>query len=153
MPDKIPMNHGKDLVAAILDHPQGGAEALLEFTGGQETECLELKAALYPQDGAFMKGETLDDLRWHVAEAVFAMANSYGGAVIIGVDDQTRSVGLEASDPKGTLAKEVRDAFDRKVVLSTVVKKQWKMKNVSRKAQVYARRNVVRDMEWAVLIK
>lgn len=107
MSDKIPMNHGKDLVVAILDHPQGGAEALLEFTGGQETEWLELKAALYPQDGVFKKGETLDDFRWHVAEAVFAMANSSGGAVIVGVDDQARPVGLEASDPRGFWRKKV----------------------------------------------
>ena len=52
-----------------------------------------------PQDRKNPKEKDADG-HWNVAEAVIAMANSRGGVVLIGIDDDGRAVGLQAGDPR-----------------------------------------------------
>ena len=120
------VRNARDLVARILHHPQGGIAALLKLAEAQETEWLEFKAALHPEGGVFQPGESADDYRWHVAKAAVALANTAGGAVILGLDDDLNPVGLVASDPKGTLESKGREAFNRNILLPAITGGQWK---------------------------
>ena len=80
---------GYNFCKKILEHPNGGVEALLKQTGNSECDWLELKASvkLLPEDQE--KGNTPEDLYWSIANAVISMMNTYGGAVIIGIDDKS----------------------------------------------------------------
>jgi|GEM_PF-2862778 len=111
----------RELAMRILKHPRGGLDALLELVGGSETEWLELKAATYPKEGNFQKGANEDDYRWDVARAVIALANSIGGVVLLGVNDQGMPIGLEASDPTHKRERKGAEAFRREVILEKVL--------------------------------
>ena len=117
--------NGRDLAAYILNHPNGGLEALLHLAESQENEWLEFKAALHPEGGVFRPEEKKEDYQWHVAKAVIALANWSGEAVILGIDDGGKPIGLEASDPGGVMASKGREAFNREIVKSAVARKQW----------------------------
>lgn len=118
----------RDLALRVLQHPRGGLEALLGLSHGSETEWLELKAASYPEGGQFKLGENKGDYRWNVAKAVIALANSTGGVVLLGVDDNGKPVGIEASDPGGMRQEDGEEAFRRMVILEQVLlpKGGWK---------------------------
>lgn len=120
------VRNGRDLVARILNHPRGGVAALLRLSERQETEWLEFKAALHPEGGHFEVGTKQADYDWHVAKATVAMANSVGGAVILGLDDDIHPIGLIPSDPNHTLNTKGREAFNRQVVQKALVCKEWK---------------------------
>lgn len=118
--------NGYDLVSQILDDPNGGVAGLIRLSEGQETEWLEFKAALYPTDGNFGPGEKEDDYRWHVAKAVIALANSVGGAVILGIDDNAQAIGLSASDPQNIIEQKGRETFNRDLVQGALIRTSWK---------------------------
>lgn len=124
--DNPSVSNPRDLTAKVLSHPQGGIGALLQLADKQETYWLEFKAALYPQDGKFDKGEKHDDYQWHVAKAAIALANAAGGAIILGLDDDLEPIGLSPSDPKDILNSKGREAFNRDVVLSALTRGKWK---------------------------
>lgn len=111
----------RELAVRVLKHPRGGLDALLELVGGSETEWLELKAATYPKEGNFQKDANEDDYRWDVARAVIALANSIGGVVLLGVNDQGMPIGLEASDPTHKRERKGAEAFRREVILEKVL--------------------------------
>jgi hypothetical protein len=117
-----------ELALRVLQHPRGGVSALLDLVDRNETEWLELKAASYPQDGTFTKGDNEDDYRWDVAKAAIALANSVGGVVLLGMNDAGEPVGLEASDPTRKRERKGADAFRREVILSQVLfpKEGWR---------------------------
>jgi hypothetical protein len=116
-----PSCSGFDLVSRILDHPRGGVEALVELAGGGETDWLEFKAAMVgrPEDRKDPKENDADGY-WNVAEAVVAMANSRGGVVLLGVDDNANAVGLAAGDRRRVLETRGMDAFLRMEVLERI---------------------------------
>lgn len=118
----------RELAVRVLKHPRGGIEALLELVGGSETEWLELKAATYPEGGRFDGGANEDDYRWDVARAVIALANSIGGVVLLGVDNEGKPVGLDASDPTHKRERDGAEAFRRDVILQQVLhpKRGWR---------------------------
>ena len=119
-----------ELAIRVLKHPRGGLEALLELVGGGETEWLELKAATHPIHGHFAEDSNEHDYWWDVAKAVIALANSIGGAVILGYHEKDGLVGLEASDPEGKRARDGAEAFRREVILQQVLYrgKGWRTK-------------------------
>lgn len=90
---------------------------LLALVRNEETEWLEFKAALRP-DPTKPVSPTLNDADhdWHVAKAIVALANSAGGAVLLGVDDNGQPVPLSASDPSGHLATGGWDLFVRRTL-------------------------------------
>lgn len=113
---------GYELCSRILSHPSGGVAALIELAGGQETDWLEFKAALWPESGQFKLGENLDDCRWNVAKGLVAMANSRGGCVLVGICEKAdggkralTAVDLSAN-PKKLAVPDARDKFMREVV-------------------------------------
>jgi hypothetical protein len=112
---------GYELVSKVLDHPAGGVEALVALAGGGETDWLEFKAAMVgrPEDRKNPKENDADGY-WNVAEAVLAMANSRGGVVLLGVDDNANAVGLAAGDPRRVLETRGMDAFLRMEVLERI---------------------------------
>ena len=118
---------GSELVKRVLKDLHGSVEKLLQLSSRTETDWLELKASTLPEfsveNGArcyLHKKDTNDgDYAWHVVKAIVAMANTHGGAVILGIDDNLNAVGLEASDKKGELAKG-EDNFARCVLDHTL---------------------------------
>lgn len=110
-----------ELVRRVLQHPGGGLKALLKLVDGGENEWLELKAASFPEGGAFAEGTNEDDYRWNVAKAAIALANSVGGVVLLGVNDAGQPIGIDASDPKGKRGSKGAEAFRREVVWQQVL--------------------------------
>gem|GEM_PF-1312817 len=114
---------GSELVKRVLKDPHGSIEKLIELSGRTETDWLEVKAAILPEyvveNGKRRyipeKDRNDTDYAWNVAKAVVAIANTHGGAVILGINDEFNAVGLEASDKKGDLAKG-EDNFARRVL-------------------------------------
>ena len=84
-----------EFIEKILNYDEP-IEKLIELSNCGESDWLEFKDSLIPRDGVYeekKKGkEQKADYQWNVAEAVIAMANSYGGAVLIGVaeDKETK---------------------------------------------------------------
>ena len=106
-----------ELARRVLLHPRGGVKMLMQMVGQSETEWLELKAAIHPEGDRFPDDTNADDYRWNLAKAVIALANSIGGVVLLGVGDDGRVVGIEASDPKGRRRTKGAEAFRREVIL------------------------------------
>ncbi|MBR4663992.1 MAG: putative DNA binding domain-containing protein, partial [Lentisphaeria bacterium] len=72
----------------ILEHPHGGVKALMERAENSERPWLEFKASIQLLKEHVKEGYKPEDLYWEIAKAVIAMMNTYGGAVIIGINDQ-----------------------------------------------------------------
>ena len=110
---------GYDLAAKILEsHPNDAIETLLKYSNGAECDWLEFKAGmmLLPEDVA--KGNKPDDLYWDYLLSIVAMANTRGGAFVIGVNDKTHeAVPLSSCDPRHVIEKEGKEAYLRKEVL------------------------------------
>ena len=79
--------NGYEFVEKVLGQTNYDVEPLIEISEGIETEWLEFKAATAPSDGNFENNTNKWDYRWHVSKALFAMANSIGGAVIVGIGE------------------------------------------------------------------
>jgi hypothetical protein len=112
----LPVNQADELVERILADLPNGVAALIDAAGRHERDWLELKAAIHaPQ---IKPPENRADYYWNVAHAVIALANTRGGAVILGVDDATKQVvGLHPSDPDGILkSPEDIEIFIRRVI-------------------------------------
>ena len=61
-----------------------------------------------------------------MAKAVIALANSSGGVVLVGVDNEGRTVGLEASDPNKIRLKKGPEDFRRHFLQTVLIpKKGW----------------------------
>ena len=82
---------GYDLADYLLS--KGGVNALLKYARNEEVDWQELKIAmeLLPEDRA--KGLTEKDLYSKYAQEVIALANTAGGAMILGIKD--KSLALE----------------------------------------------------------
>ena len=121
---------GFDFCKKILEHPNGGVEVLLNQAKNSECEWLEFKASieLLPED---QEKYSQKDLYWSIANAVIGMANTYGGAVIIGIDDKSHHrvpLPLE-KDHKPVAAQEMeaylrREIYD-KIWSASGGKKNW----------------------------
>lgn len=139
------VDNGAELVRRILDHRCGGISGLLEFVDYNETEWLEFKASLLPEFCIDNSGnrqyrleedENLSDYVFDVVKAIIGLCNQSGGAVLLGIDDDGRCVGLEPSDKAGLL-KTSRDRFTRDAVNPALKPeiKEWQGKKESFKLQ------------------
>lgn len=120
------VNQADELVERFLAEVPNGVSALIEASG-HERDWLELKAAI--SDPKFKPGENRADYYWNVAHAVIALANTRGGAVILGVDDSSKqAIGLHPSDPDGIIESRGTEAFVRLVISDRVLRPQngWK---------------------------
>ena len=118
MKDIFPRS-GYDLAAKILEsHSNDAIETMLKYSNGAECDWLEFKAGMTLLPEAVKKHETLDDLYWDYLLSIIAMANTRGGAFIIGVKDRTyEAVSLSSCDPRHVIEKEGKEAYLRKEVL------------------------------------
>ena len=101
-------------IEAYLADFGGELRPLLRELENEETDWLEFKAALLPP--ADRQGVNAADGQWAVTKALVGIANSCGGALLLGVDDGGQPVGLAHSDPKNYLVNEGWDVFARKVI-------------------------------------
>ena len=90
------INTGYDLAAGLFDKYNGNLDAMVKLAGGRETAWLEFKADPFCRSGC--EGKKQDDYSWHILRAVIAFANTCGGCILIGVDDNGKSVPLRDKD-------------------------------------------------------
>ncbi len=121
MKETIPKS-GYELAAKILEtHPDDAIETMLRYSGGAECDWLEFKAGmtLLPEDEA--RGFRPDDLYWDYVHSIVAMANTRGGAFVIGVDDKTHmAIPLSSCDPRHVLELEGKEGYLRKEVINRI---------------------------------
>ena len=115
--------NGYEFVNKILGHSNYDVAPLIDLAKGSETEWLEFKAAIEPPtDGSKNPKENKWDYRLDVSKALFAMANSVGGAVIIGINEDkvhpgsVEPVNLEHSGFSGDMDKFIRDELKDRVL-------------------------------------
>ena len=115
--------NGYEFVERILGLTNYDVAPLIHLTKGHETEWLEFKAATEPPtDGSKKPNENKWDYRLDVSKALFAMANSVGGAVILGIGEEkehperVKPVDLEHSGFSGDI-----DAFLRNKLKARVL--------------------------------
>ena len=130
--DEIPARSGYELAAKILEtHPNDAIETMLKYSGGAESDWLEFKAGMKLLPEAEKRHETLDDLYWDYLLSIVAMANTRGGAFVIGVHDKTHeAVPLESCDPGHIIEKRGKEAYLREVVVNNLDRpeRKWKTK-------------------------
>lgn len=124
---------GYDLATKILEsHPDDAIETMLKYSNGAECDWLEFKAGMTLLPENVEKGDKLDDLYWDYLLSIVAMANTRGGAFVIGVKDRTyESVPLDSCDPRHVIAKEGKEAYLRKEVLDRLdrLERKWTTKD------------------------
>lgn len=134
---------GYELAAKILaTHPDDAIETMLRCSHGTESDWLEFKAGmtLLPEDEA--KGFKPDDLYWNYAEAIAAMANTFGGALVIGVNNRHVPVPLSQCDPRGVLKQGDVDDYIRKEILDRIAPEAPKQQSwTDRKGTTWAIEN------------
>ena len=108
---------GYDLCTQLISRNPDGipqVDDLVMAAGFQETDWLEFKSATEPRNPEEMNpGENRWDYRWHVAKSIIALANTNGGCILIGVNDNAEPVGLAPSDPNDIINNHGIDAFLR----------------------------------------
>lgn len=106
---------GHDLAVHLL--AKGGVNALLKYAREEEADWLELKRAMDLSAEDRSKGEEPKDLYSKYAQAIIALANTAGGALIIGVCDKTLMLApLSDHDPHHKIAKGGLDDYIRQFV-------------------------------------
>ena len=84
---------GYALVERILNYyGNEGVAKLLECADSKETEFLELKTSYLLSEKDKKDGERQENLDWDIALALIAIANTAGGALIIGVGNDNRTL-------------------------------------------------------------
>lgn len=126
IPEKM---SGYELARRVLEHPSGGIDALLDLSGNNESDWLELKAGmcLLPEDEN--KGYKPDDLYWNIAAAVLEIMNTFGGVLIIGIEDKTHKVvPLCENDPRHVIEQRGFEAYRRQEIFERIwhPDKAWK---------------------------
>ena len=124
---------GYELAAKILEtHPDDAIETMLKYSNGAECDWLEFKAGMKLLPESEKKHETLDDLYWDYLLSIIAMANTRGGAFIIGVKDRTHEVvPLESCDTGHVIEKRGKEAYLREVVVNNLDRpeRKWTTKD------------------------
>ena len=90
------INTGYDLALRLFEKHKDNLDCMIGLTGGRETPWLEFKAD--PFCRSHEGGEKQEDYSWHILKAIIAFANTCGGAIIIGADDNGKSVPLRDKD-------------------------------------------------------
>ena len=84
---------GYALVEKILNYyGNQGVAKLIEVADSKETEFLELKTSYLLSEKDKKDGERQENLNWDIALALIAIANTAGGALIIGVGNDNRTL-------------------------------------------------------------
>ena len=100
---------------------EGGVEALIRYARKSETDWLELKAGMCLLPEHKKQGKTEKDLYWNIAKEVIALMNTSGGALVIGVKEETLNlVSLEDNDPRHIISEKSIDCYIRDFVRANV---------------------------------
>lgn len=134
-------------IKKILYDPDGGVSKLISLANmvpGEpgETDWLEFKAAVFPLDGKYT-GTNKDYYSWNVAKAVIGMANTRGGVVLLGIDDDVDAVGLGPSDPENYIVQGGFDLFTRRTLKPALNPPtgKWNVMSGGKKSTVYSVEN------------
>lgn len=112
---------GYELAAKILaTHPDDAIETMLRCSHGTESDWLEFKAGMTLRNEDRDRGESQKDLYWKYAKSIVAMANTYGGAFVIGIDNKHNAVPLSSCDPNGILKEGDTDDYIRIEILDRI---------------------------------
>lgn len=96
LPHRFAYN-GCTLVRRILEG-EDPIERILEIAHSTEKDWLEFKTLVIPDEERLREeGANEDAYRWHLARAVISLANSWGGAVIIGLPERDQGLQRMAS--------------------------------------------------------
>lgn len=132
MSNVIPRS-GYDLAAKILEtHPGDVIETMLKYSNGAECDWLEFKAGMTLRPEDEKKGDKPDDLYWDYLLSIVALANTRGGAFVIGVNDKTHeAVPLESCDKGHVIEKRGKEAYLREVVVANLDRpdRKWTTKD------------------------
>lgn len=79
--------NGYEFVVKVLGETNNDVGPLIELANKLETDWIEFKAATKPEDGHYTNKENKWDYSWHVAKACFSLANTIGGAVLLGISE------------------------------------------------------------------
>ena len=116
---------GYTFAKQVFDNSQGDVWPLIEEAGGGECEWLELKAGTLPRDNDadLKKWEDEGDVTWKVMAGLFALVNSTGGALILGLSEnktidpvRIEPVDLDTSVPGNYIKRGDRDGFELELV-------------------------------------
>lgn len=118
MSNAIPRS-GYDLAAKILEtHPDDAIETMLKYSNGAECDWLEFKAGMTLRPEDVEKENRPDDLYWDYVLSIVAMANTRGGAFVIGVRDSDHEpVPLESCDPRHIIQQRGKEAYLREEIV------------------------------------
>ncbi|MEH6626621.1 MAG: RNA-binding domain-containing protein [Motiliproteus sp.] len=118
-------------------------DPILRILKYSETEWVEFKADFIPED----KSTTIDKkkLRWNISKAVFALGNSQGGAVIIGVNDNGQPINILRNHEadKDKVSRKVRE----QIVAPT--NRKWHDGKAQWHSSIYMEQNV--EYIWCTL--
>lgn len=98
------------------------AAILVQLSGKRETHWLEFKAACTAPDNEQAESS---EVCWHLTKALIALANTAGGCLLLGVNDEAQPVGLAHSDPNDLIGKKGMDAFVRHLEDRLLQRKSW----------------------------
>lgn len=76
---------GYTYIKNVLDYDNKNIDTLLLKLKKRENSAVEFKASFLPKVGS---GDNADACSWNVISAIIALANSAGGCVLLGVDDE-----------------------------------------------------------------
>ena len=128
---------GYDLAAKILEsHPNDAIETMLKFSGnGAECDWLEFKASMTPLPDDKDPEELL---HWKYVKSLAAIANTRGGAFVIGVDDATHEA-VPLSSAEGL------EEYYRMMILGKLEKAEKKYSKNNKKYSL--KRSITKDLD------
>lgn len=90
-----------ELAELIIDRADIPFKAILNLIDEAENEWVEFKASIFPEKvdekGKHIYPENLtrDDYEWNIVKAVLGFSNANGGIVLIGVNNDCKTVGID----------------------------------------------------------
>ena len=112
---------GFEFASEALSLKRYELDTIVDLTEKSEVDWLEFKAAIKPQNPQEAADSNDADYIFNLVKALVSMANGSGGLVVLGIDDDGNTVGLEKSGFNGD-----RDHFTRHISDKVLLKEGWR---------------------------
>lgn len=116
------IKNGYDLCLNVLLSSDSDVSSLVKLSKGIESDWLEFKASIRPIDQDLNKYD-IKEYFLHTVKAIVALANSSGGAVLLGVNNEGSPVGVRYSVENQELYN--WDNFYREDLRKAIFRKSW----------------------------